>query len=146
MEEVKEEKRFKRFSEGILIIYALAILIGYLLDKFNIVNFSYKAQVIIGVIGLASRIIDEISTFNKKHKIISSLMIILVSYYGFRYVSNSLNIINTNYNDELSRTLDIDATYINFTIIVLLSYLKTFLIKAMEYIKTAQEEYENKYK
>lgn len=146
MEEDKKLNGITKYSGWFGIAGAVIVLIGYILDKVNVINLSYKEETIILGILLTLWLIEEALSFDKKHKIISTLTLFLMSFFAFKYLSKSIDILNTNYKEELMRTLDISFNYIYFTYIYINSLLKKLLIKATEYIKTAQEEYEEKIK
>ena len=144
MEEEKKLNGITKYSGWFGIAGAVIVLIGYILYKVNLINLSYKEETIILGILLTLWLIEEALAFDKEHKIISTLTLFLMSFFAFKYLSKSIDILNTNYKEDLMRILDISSNYIYFTFIYMNSLLKKLLIKATEYIKTAQKEYEEK--
>jgi len=144
LEEEKKLNGITKYSGWFGIAGAVIVLIGYILYKVNLINLSYKEETIILGILLTLWLIEEALAFDKEHKIISTLTLFLMSFFAFKYLSKSIDILNTNYKEDLMRILDISSNYIYFTFIYMNSLLKKLLIKATEYIKTAQKEYEEK--
>ena len=144
MEEEKKLNGITKYSGWFGIAGAVIVLIGYILDKVNLINLSHKEEIILAGIILTLWLIEEALAFDKEHKIISTLTLFLMSFFAFKYLSKSIDILNTNYKEDLMRILDISSNYIYFTFIYMNSLLKKLLIKATEYIKTAQKEYEEK--
>lgn len=144
MEEEKKLNGITKYSGWFGVAGAVIVLIGSILDKVNIINLSHKEEIIVAGILLTLWLIEEALAFDKEHKIISTLTLFLMSFLIFKYLSKSIDILNTTYKEELMRTLDISFNYIYFTYIYMNSILKKVLIKATKYIKTAQEEYEEK--
>jgi len=144
LEEEKKLNGITKYSGWFGIAGAVIVLIGYILDKVNLINLSHKEEIILAGIILTLWLIEEALAFDKEHKIISTLTLFLMSFFAFKYLSKSIDILNTNYKEELMRTFDISFNYIYFTYIYINSLLKKLLIKATEYIKTAQKEYEEK--
>ena len=89
-------------------------------------------------------IIISIIKFDKNHKIISSLTIILLMYFIYKYTNAILNFVNTTFENDLIRRLQFNSVTINILYSVLTFTLAPLFVKASEYIKTAQEEDEEK--
>ena len=133
--------------EFILILTYLAIIvINELLLIFKVIGKNDNILLFaIGSIPIFYLIISII-TFDKNHKIISSLTIILVMYFIYKWTNGTLSILNTTFeSDSVKESAVMDAK-INITYAMITFILAHLFVKASEYIKTAQEEYEVKNK
>ena len=112
MEEEKKLNGMTKYSGWFGLVGAVIVLIGSILDKFNLINLSHKEEIILAGIILTLWLIEEALAFDKEHKIISTLALFLMSFLIFKYLSKSIDILNTTYKKDLMRILDISSNYI----------------------------------
>ena len=138
------KEKLDKFEFMLTLIYLAIIVISELLLIFKVIGENDNILLFaMGSIPLFYIIISIIK-FDKNHKIISSLTIILLMYFIYKYTNAILNFINTTFENDLIRRLQFNSVTINILYAVLTFILAPLFVKASEYIKTVQEEDEEK--
>ena len=136
--------KINKFKTMFALSYLAIMMIIYIILRLKLIGENDNILLFaIGSIPLFYLIISLI-TFDKNHKIISSLTIILIMYFIYKWTNVTLSILNTTFESDSIKASAVMDAKINITYAMITFILAHLFVKASEYIKTAQEEYEEK--
>lgn len=136
---LKEKWENNRFA---IVIISLGLLV-------NIGDFSEKNKLTL-IIMISSLLIysilmiDGFLLFDKDHKIFSTLYIVLLIYFIFKYLIAGVGVLDKTFIDEHTRNYLIGKVNSKFYYSGVLVILRPICIQFLNYIKSAYEEYEVK--
>lgn len=139
VEKIKVKWKNNRFAIVIISLFLL-IKIGDLAEK----NKHTLIIMISSLLVYSILMIDSFLLFDKNHKIFSTLYIVLLIYFIFKYITSGIEVLDKTFIDEHTRGYLIGNVNSRFYYAGLLVLLRPICIQFLNYIKSAYEEYDKK--
>lgn len=125
----KLKKYWSYIFIGIMIAGSTIIMIFERVKKEELSNLnSFRILIAYGIIF----IIDSLVNFNKSHKIISLLGLSIMIFLGVKFLIEMKEILNTVYNDEINRKIDIAFALKSCKFFGLIYLLRSSLVGYLE--------------
>ena len=128
-----------------ILIIANLLIVGILMGLDIIDEISNEFHIISIGIGLVFMMLFIIVDFDREHKMINTVSLIIMAFLLFKYINVSLEFKNTVFDDWISERIAIENIR-NLSSLYgsLLFWLRFGFIKISKYIKSAYEEYDEK--
>lgn len=134
LEKLKEKWKNNRFAI-VIISLGLLINIGDLAEKNKLTLIIMISSLLIYSILM----IDGFLLFDKEHKIFSTIYIVLLIYFIFKYITSGIEVLDKVFIDEHTSYYLIGKVNSKFYYAGLLVLLRSICIQFLNYIKSAYE-------